>query len=143
MTDENKTDEKQRRSVDKWFATYDALSLSGDVEGMADMALFPIHVVTETSDGNGYAEDWTREQFVQTMREAMQETPKDMQMKTTRTPFFLSPNMVAIITDATFTMGDQTQSTRYADILVKAGGDWKFQTMAQSGWGDMLRARQM
>jgi hypothetical protein len=141
LTNENQTEEAQRRSIDEWFATYDALSLSGDVEGMANMAMFPIHVVTETSDGNGYAEDWTRVQFVQTMREAMQGTPKDMHMKTTRTPFFLSPDMVVVITDATFTIGDKTQSTRYADILVKASGDWKFQTMAQSGWGDMLKAR--
>ena len=135
------TNDDQRQSVEAWFAAYDALSLKGDVEGMAGMALFPIHVVTETANGNGYAEDWTREQFIQTMREAMQGTSKDMQMKAVRTPFFLSPDMAVVITDAEVTTGSNTQSMRYADILVKVDGQWKFQTMAQSGWGDMLKAR--
>ncbi len=29
---------------------------------------------------------------------------------------------------------------RYDDIVVELNGQWKFQTMAQSGWGDMLKA---
>ena len=82
------------------------------------MALFPIHVVTETSDGNGYAEDWTREQFVQTMREAMQGTPQDLQINAVRTPFFLSPDMAVVITDAEYITGTHSQTMRYADILV-------------------------
>ena len=63
--------EEQRRSLESWFAEYDRLSMKGDVEGMADMAMFPVHVVTECSDGIGYTEDWTRQQFVQTMTDAM------------------------------------------------------------------------
>lgn len=135
------TTDAQKRSIDEWFAAYDALTQSGDVEGMAGMALFPIHVVTETSDGNGYAEDWSREMFIQIMREAMQGTPKDMRMKAIRTPFFLSPDMAVVITDAEITIETHAQSMRYADILVKVDGQWKFQTMAQSGWGDMLKAK--
>jgi hypothetical protein len=38
-------------------------------------------------------------------------------------------------------MGTQEQTMRYADVLVKVDGKWKFQTMAQSGWGDMLKAQ--
>jgi hypothetical protein len=133
--------EEQKTSIESWFAEYDELSLKGDIEGMANMAMFPIHVVTEGSDGNGYAENWTRAQFIQTMTEAMKDTPKDMEMKTVRTPFFLSPDLAVVITDAEISVGAQTQSMRYADILVKLDGKWKFQTMAQSGWGDMLKAR--
>jgi hypothetical protein len=135
------THEDQRRSIDEWFAAYDALSLKGDVEGMAGMALFPVHVVTDGSDGNGHAEDWSREQFIATMREAMHGTPSDMQMTCVRTPYFLSPHLAVVITDAEVTTGSNTQTMRYADVLVTVDGQWKFQTMAQSGWGDMLKAR--
>tara|TARA_B110001454_G_scaffold16145_1_gene14539 strand:+ start:34542 stop:34835 length:294 start_codon:yes stop_codon:yes gene_type:complete len=31
--------------------------------------------------------------------------------------------------------------TKYVDILVREGGKWKFQTMAQAGWGDLLKTR--
>jgi hypothetical protein len=27
---------------------------------------------------------------------------------------------------------------RYADLLIRRGGEWRFQTMVQSGWGDQL-----
>lgn len=30
------------------------------------------------------------------------------------------------------------QQMTYADILVRSGGTWAFQTMIQAGWGDML-----
>ncbi len=36
--------EEQKQSLDSWFAEYDRLSMKGDVEGMADMAMFPVHV---------------------------------------------------------------------------------------------------
>jgi len=134
------TDE-QKQSVDVWFAEYDELSKNGNIEGMADMALFPIHVITDDSSGNGCAENWDREQFVQTMTEATKGTPKDMDMKTVRTPFFLSNNLVVVITDAVIITGTQEQTMRYADVLAKVDGRWKFQTMAQSGWGDMLKTQ--
>lgn len=132
---------EQKQSVDVWFAEYDELSKNGNIEGMADMAVFPIHVITDDSTGNGYAENWNRERFVQTMTEATKGMPKDMDMKTVRTPFFLSDNLVVIITDAVIIMDTREQTMRYADVLVKVDGNWKFQTMAQSGWGDMLKAQ--
>jgi len=132
---------EQNQSVDVWFAEYDELSENGNIEGMADMAIFPIHVITDDSSGNGYSENWNREQFVQTMTEATKGMPKDMEMKTVRTPYFLSDNLVVVITDAVITTDTQEQTMRYADVLVMVDGKWKFQTMAQSGWGDMLKVQ--
>ncbi len=134
-------DTELRTSIDAWFAQYDAYSKTGDVERMADMALFPIHVITDDSAGNGHAENWGRAEFVEIMSGAMAGTPPDMEMTTTRTPFFLSNSMVTVITNATVTAGGQRYDMCYADVLVKIDGEWKFQTMAQSGWGDMLKAR--
>lgn len=130
-----------RQSIDAWFARYDHLSKAGDVEGMADMAAFPLQVVTDDSEGNGYAESWTRDRFVETMAEAMRGTPDNMQMDAVRTPFLLTESLAVVITDATVTIGGDVQTMRYADILVKHDGEWRFQTMAQGGWGDMLKAQ--
>jgi hypothetical protein len=135
------SDLELKQSIDAWFAEYDTLSKNGDVEGMANMALFPIHVITDDSTGNGYAENWTREQFIRLMSEAMKGTPADVDMKTTRIPFFLTKDLVAVITNATVTAGGQAHEMCYADILVKVDGRWKFQTMAQGGWGDMLKSQ--
>ncbi|HQY94307.1 nuclear transport factor 2 family protein [Caldilinea sp.] len=135
------SDIELKRSIDAWFAEYDAHSQQGDVEGMAEMAMFPLHVITDDGAGNGYTENWTRAQFVQTMTAAMQDTPPDLDMQMTRTPFFLTGNLVAVITDAVVTGGGQVYAMRYADILVKVDGQWKFQTMVQGGWGDMLKSQ--
>ena len=57
--------------IDAWFARYDALATAGDVEAMADMALFPLNLATDDAQGNGSAWQWTREQFVSGMGAAM------------------------------------------------------------------------
>ena len=41
-------------------------------------------------------------------------------------------------TDSTMTAGDEKRELRYADILIRRGGTWAFQTMIQGGWGDNL-----
>lgn len=130
-----------KQSIDSWFAEYDNLSKNGDVEGMANMAMFPIHVITDDATGNGYAESWTRDQFIRNMTEAMKDTPADIEMTTARTPFFLTKDLVVVITNATVTGGGQVHEMVYADILVKVNGSWKFQTMVQGGWGDMLKSQ--
>ena len=57
--------------IDAWFARYDALATAGDVEAMADMALFPLNLATDDAQGNGSAWQWTREQFISGMSHAV------------------------------------------------------------------------
>ncbi len=143
VKEKSKRDAEQKQEVDSWFSEFDELSRQGDVEGMANMAMFPVHVITDDSSGNGYAENWTRDKFVQTMTAAMKDTTATMEMKARRTPFFLTAGIVVVITDAIVTTDAQERSLHYADILVKKDGQWKFQTMAQGGWGDMLKTQMM
>lgn len=98
------------------------------VERMADMALFPINEVTD-----GKAESCSRERFVAQMTEQLGASG-DISMESTRTPHFLNENLAFVITDATISMGDQSQAVRYGDLLVRCAGQWKFQTMVQGGW---------
>ncbi|MDH6198380.1 hypothetical protein M2272_005039 [Mycobacterium frederiksbergense] len=117
-------------SVLAWFAHYDALVGNKDVEAMADEAMFPLNEVT---DGSAKAVD--RAGFVAQMSEQMSQST-DFAMESTRTPHFINENLVFVITDATFTADGFSQQVRYGDLLVKCGGDWKFQTMVQGGWGE-------
>ncbi|MGV0812227.1 nuclear transport factor 2 family protein [Mycolicibacterium boenickei] len=113
-----------------WFARYDALAVDKNVEAMADEAMFPLNEVT---DGSAVAVD--RAGFVAQMTEQLGAST-DFAMESTRTPHFINENLVFVITDATLTANGSSQQVRYGDLLVKCGGDWKFQTMVQGGWGE-------
>ncbi|MUL85863.1 MULTISPECIES: nuclear transport factor 2 family protein [unclassified Mycolicibacterium] len=117
-------------SVLAWFARYDALAVSKDIDAMADEAMFPLNEVTD-----GSAEAVDRAGFIAQMTEQLSEST-DFTMESTRTPHFINENLVFVITDATITADGSSQRVRYGDLLVKCDGDWKFQTMVQGGWGD-------
>ncbi|GGU49857.1 nuclear transport factor 2 family protein [Streptomyces lavendofoliae] len=130
---------EDRASLDAWFAAYDSAGAGRDIGRMADMAVFPLNLVSDDSNGDGRTAQWTREQFIDTMSQVMGEGGDEtISFDSTRTPVFLSPSMAVVFTDSTMTMGEEKRQLRYADILVRRGGTWAFQTMIQSGWGDAL-----
>ncbi|PGH51421.1 hypothetical protein [Streptomyces sp. Ru87] len=132
--------DEDRRGIEEWFARYDALSAAGEVESMADMAVFPLNVVTSDSAGDGLADQWSRERFTRTMSEVLGGGGDGgITFESVRTPHFLTAELAVVVTEATMTAGGHTEAMRYADVLVKRGGSWFFQTMIQGGWGDALR----
>ncbi|RJL32260.1 nuclear transport factor 2 family protein [Bailinhaonella thermotolerans] len=120
-------------SVHEWFARYDALAAKGDVEGMADMAMFPLNSVTDNAAGNGSARQSSREEFVREMAGVVGD---GAEMRSVRTPHFLSKGLVFVITEATVEVDGVTHRLRYGDLLVRRDGAWHFQTMVQGGWGE-------
>ncbi|OII68948.1 nuclear transport factor 2 family protein [Streptomyces sp. CC77] len=129
---------EDRAGLDAWFAEYDAASARREIARMADMAVFPLNLVSDDSAGNGRSAQWDREQFVATMTHVMGEGGEEITFESTRTPVFLSPSMAVVFTDSVMTAGGTTRQLRYADVLVRRDGVWAFQTMIQSGWGDNL-----
>ncbi|WP_163508624.1 DUF4440 domain-containing protein [Fodinicola acaciae] len=126
-------------SVEAWFADYDKMAARGDAAASADVAMFPLNVVSDGPSGNGSAAQWDRETYLATMSQVI---AGGTTMDSTREPIFLTGNLVVVITNATFTTGDQVQRVRYADVLVRRDGRWLFQTMIQGGWGDYLGTSQ-
>ena len=49
---------EDRESLDAWFARYDEASGKRDIERMADMAVFPLNLVSDDSAGNGRSAQW-------------------------------------------------------------------------------------
>ncbi|MFC7895511.1 nuclear transport factor 2 family protein [Streptomyces sp. NPDC057381] len=129
---------EDRASLDAWFEEYDALSVESEVERMADMAVFPLNLISDDSAGNGRTAQWNRKQFVDTMTHVMGDGSQKVVYDNTRTPVFLSASMAVVFTHSTVTTGDRTHEMHYADILVRRDGTWAFQTMIQGGWGDNL-----
>ncbi|GAA2580876.1 nuclear transport factor 2 family protein [Streptomyces tubercidicus] len=129
---------EDRASLDAWFAEYDAQSAQRNVQRMADMAVFPLNLVSDDAVGNGRSAQWDREQFVATMTQVMGDGSEDLTFESTRTPVFVSPAMAVVFSDSTMTTEGESRRLRYADILVKRDGQWAFQTMIQGGWGDNL-----
>ncbi|AZS72836.1 hypothetical protein DDE74_19380 [Streptomyces lydicus] len=129
---------EDRASLDAWFAEYDAQSAKRDVQSMADLAMFPLNLVSDDAAGNGRAAQWDREQYIATMTQVMGDGSEDITFESTRTPVFLSPVLAVVFSDSTMTMDGRSRQLRYADILVRRDGAWAFQTMIQGGWGDNL-----
>ncbi|GII04035.1 nuclear transport factor 2 family protein [Planobispora takensis] len=121
--------------VEAWFAEYDALAERGAVQEIADLAIFPLNLATDAPGGFGAVRQWDREEFVRVMTEVMGGGTAGMEMKSVRTPRFLTPNLVLVETEATVTAEGRRQSMRYADLLVRTAQGWAFQTMIQGGWG--------
>ncbi|PRY02264.1 nuclear transport factor 2 family protein [Allonocardiopsis opalescens] len=133
----------ERAEIEEWFARYDRLSARSapeDIEAMADMAMFPMNLVTDDSAGQGSAEVSDREGYVRSMSEVMGGGTEHLEMEQVRTPFFLTPSLAVVFTRGTMNAGGHRRDIRYADILVKRDGAWRFQTMVQGGWGDAAAA---
>jgi hypothetical protein len=119
-----------------WFERYDDLVRRNDVEAMADMALFPLFLMTNDSAGESVSQEWDRAAFVQ----AMDMGADGPRIENQRRPAFLNRDLAVVVTDSTVTTGEEIQHMRYADVMVKTGGEWRFKSMIQGGWGDMLKA---
>lgn len=134
--------EQDHRELEEWFARYDAHAAKGEVEAMASMALFPLNLVSdEDPPGTGRAAQWSREEYVRTMSQVMGGSAGgEVRFESQRTPTFLTRSLAVVFTESVMTVDGQSQSMRYADILVKQDGEWYFQTMIQGGWGGVLGA---
>lgn len=119
-----------------WFDRYDDHVRRNDTAAMADMALFPITVTTSDSAGECVTREWDRATFVQAMDMA---TAGEVDLVNRRRPTFLNADLAVVVTESDVTAGGETQQMRYVDVMAKTGGEWRFTSMIQDGWGDMLK----
>jgi hypothetical protein len=124
---------QQEQEIADWFRHYDELVAAGDVEAMADQALFPLNEVTDDRDGMALISATDRDRFVAQMREVGVGTD-EVDMRSERHPVFLSSGLVFVVTDAEFVSPGHTSTMRYGDLLVRTAEGWRFQTMVAGGW---------
>lgn len=133
--------EEDRRSLAAWFERYDSASATSEIERMAELAAFPLNLVTDDSKGSPWHGQWDREEYVRTMTQVMSGSGGEVSLRSSRTPFFLSGALVVVFSRSAMTADGQTHHLDYADVLVREQDGWRFQTMIQPGWADMLRQR--
>ncbi|GAB7037387.1 MULTISPECIES: nuclear transport factor 2 family protein [Catenuloplanes] len=121
-----------------WFARYDSHARDNDIEAMADMALFPLMVMTDDSAGECVGQVWDRATFVAAMSMAGAGSAT-VDFDNRRSPVFLDADLAVVTTDSTMTIDGEISRTRYVDVMAKEHGEWRFKSMIQPGWGDMLR----
>ena len=124
-------------SLMAWFKNYDALAANNNADAMIKEAHLPITVITDDSNGECVTQQWDESAFRASI-EGNASNP-NTKIKNDRQPFFLSQNLAVVITEAMVTSGENVQYMRYVDVLVKRNGEWKFKSMMQAGWGDMLK----
>lgn len=120
-----------------WFKNYDMLAANNDADAMIKEAHLPITVITDDSNGECVTQQWNEASFRASI-EGNASSP-DTKIENNRQPFFLNENLAVVITEGKVTNAEGTQYMRYADVLVKKDGAWKFKSMMQAGWGDMLK----
>ncbi|KJQ55408.1 hypothetical protein [Microbacterium sp. SA39] len=128
---------EQTQEILDWFARYDALVQAGDLEGMADLASFPLNEVTDDAAGHGLAAPCDRERYLAQMQEVVGGSG-DLEMTSTRHPIFLSPALCFVVTDAVFVSEGIETQMRYGDLLMRTADGWKFQTMVAGGWHEQM-----
>ena len=129
--------EEDLRTLGEWFACYDTGAAKGEIEKLAELAYFPLNLVTDDSSGSPWCGQWDRERYLAVMGEALNGGP-DVTFESERTPFLFSGSLALVFSRSTLTAAGVTYQLDYADILVRTADGWRFQTMIQSGWGDML-----
>lgn len=132
--------EQQQKEINEWFAAFDHLSEKFDIEGMANFGKFPMYVISDDSKGNGVTRVWNRADYIKAMKQAMKDTPQDIEYDTVRIPMMISPNLAVVLTEWKIKgkNSESSQTLKYVDFLLKENQQWKFQTMIQGGWGDFL-----
>jgi hypothetical protein len=125
---------EQTRALLDWFDRYDAHARDNDTEAMADVARFPLTVATNDSGGEFVTQQWDRDTFIRNMSMAATSAKIDNE----RRPVFLNADLAVVITDSAVTADGRTLHMRYADVMAKVGGEWRFTSMIQAGWGDLL-----
>jgi hypothetical protein len=120
-----------------WFKNYDSLAADNNADEMVEEAHLPITVITDDSRGECVTQQWSKDSFHASIKGSA--PGPDIKIENNRRPFFLSDNLAVVVTESMVSQNGEVRYMRYADVLAKKDGKWKFKCMIQAGWGDMLK----
>jgi hypothetical protein len=129
--------EKDKKEIHALFQAMETAGKRGDVEAAASLVDFPVLMATDNAEGQGMAETWTREQWIERMKPFY---GKPHEGKTTHKPtvFLLSDSLASVDDVATMQAGPRSVTMRNHTLLIKRDGKWLIKAMAEGGWGDVM-----
>jgi hypothetical protein len=135
------TNEAQtRKEIQNFFKEEEALMKRRDLEATIARVDFPVYMLTDDSKGEPKSALFDREEYTEMTRQYLQQMPADLQITHQPTITVLSDSLAVVTDEFTMTMGGQRRSGKSAAVLVKRGGQWKWKSMIEAGWGDTAPA---
>ncbi len=129
---------KDRKEIMALFQAMEAAGKRGDVDAAAALVDFPVLMTTDSSKGEGMAETWTREQWVERMKPFYAKPMPDTKVTHKPNIFLMSDALASVNDISTMTMGKKSVTMRNNTLLIRRDGKWMIKGMAEGGWGDMM-----
>jgi hypothetical protein len=131
-----KVTKEDKKGIDELYKTTEAAWMKGDVNALAETCDFPVIMLSDDSKGEVKHFAATREQWVGMMSQFAQGMPKDVKMKNSHKPTFLSDDLAVVVEEHSMS-GKMKGSWKAFSVVTLRDGKWKFKEMAEAGWGDM------
>ena len=133
-------EQQDRKEIGALFKAMHEAGKTGDLNAAAALVDFPVLMVTDDSKGEATAEPWTRERWMEVMAPFYKPMP-DMKMTDKPTIFLLTDSLASVDNQWTMTMGNKKTTGRSASLVIRKDGQWRIKSMAEGGWGDMMKEK--
>lgn len=127
-----------KKGIEELYKACDDAMKKGDVEGMAARIDFPVMMMTDNAAGVASTAMWEKQAWIDTMKKANADMPKDMKMTKKTKITFISDSLAMIEETNDMTMGKVKDKWTSAAIVNLKDGKWVFKGMMEGGWGDMM-----
>jgi hypothetical protein len=129
-------EKKDRQEIQAVLKQFEAAGKKGDLDAATALVDFPVLMVTDDSKGQGMADSWTKEKWVEQMRPFYKQPMPAVTNKPTIT--LLSDSLAVVTNQWSMAMGKKKVSGRNAMQLVRVDGKWRVKSMTEGGWGDTM-----
>jgi hypothetical protein len=128
---------KDKKEIEALMKSMEAAAKRGDIDAAAALVDFPVLMATDNKNGEGMAETWERERWIEVMKPFYAKPMPEMKVTHKPSIFLLSDSLASVHDVATMKMGAKTITMRNSTLLVRRDGKWLVKGMAEPGWGDM------
>lgn len=133
-----KVTKKDTKGVDALYKASDEAWKKGDLAAAEALHDFPVFMLTDNAAGATSGGEWSKEQWNQMMKPALENMPKDAKMSRKVKATFVTDSIAFVEETNTMTVGKGKPETwTSASIIVLKDGKWMFKAGAEGGWGDM------
>lgn len=132
-----KVTKKDTKGIEALYKACEDAMAKGDVETIASHWDFPAWMLTDNAAGVTSAMNWSKEEWVKSMKPAIEGMPKDAKMSTKTKVTFLSDSIAWVEENHSMQMGKAKESWVSGSYVVLKDGKWLFKSAAEGGWGDV------
>jgi len=134
-----KVTKKDTKGIDALYKASEEAWQKGDLAAAEALHDFPLYMMTDNAAGVVSSGNYSKEEWNQMMKPALENMPKDVKMKSTHKPTFVTDSIAFVEETHTMTPPKGKPETwTSASIVILKDGKWMFKTAVEGGWGDMM-----